>query len=906
MLGLIAGLSEYSPTKLYAQQSQGRIIFADVVALDQVITYNRFGSFNPYGMIYALRHDVVDELGTPIDEQGGVPGQVRLRAGKRPRPLVLRANVGDILEVRFTNLLAADTPGTDWPATRLASIVASGLVSQPVTGDNHDSSNTGISGVAPGETITYRWKIEREGTYFFFSNAAPAGGQGDGGSIVHGLFGAINAEPQGSKYYRSQVSEAEMLMAREQAVAPAFLNYEAVDVAGVPVLNILQSLGQDADGTERLEIRHGDLNALITGFPVPPDSGTGESLDWFREFSVIFHGELKTVYQNAFQILGTEDQLQGIRDGFGINYGASGLGTILFANRLQTGPAKDCVECLYEEFFLQSWANGDPALLTQYEDDPSNVHHSYLGDNVRFRNIHAGPKETHVFHLHAHQWISQSPGAGTGTYLDSQTIGPQQGFTYNIFYGGGGNRNLTPGDSIFHCHLYPHFAQGMWELWRVHDVFEDGSRRLPDGELGSGTDPQTGETVGGTPIPAIVPMPNQGMAPPPTYPATVATGETAMPGYPFYIAGKAGHRAPQAPMDIQEDAGLPRHVILNGSRTTHEDLAAADFSTELHTATIQVLPQNGTPLEQAAMKYHGSDAQLFADGKRGYPDVTPEGDPDRMLVNGRPAQPGSPFADPCISDDFGSVTTTRDYRVSAIQLDLLVNAAGWHDPQARINVLDKEVKKFEGRLKKANPFFFRVLSGECVRFFHTNRTPAELEVDDFQVQTPTDTIGQHIHLVKFDVTSSDGSANGWNYEDGTFSRQAVEERILAGNLGAVVDWQGNTLPALEAKVDHEGHPVYQTTVQRWWADPLVNASGADRTIGTVFTHDHFAPSSHPATRFLQRDAGGARGLPMVETQRETAEKGCWNPGDHSERRRPNSSSGSSGVCHGRGGFCVTL
>src|SRR5690606_30546341 len=47
---------------------------------------------------------------------------------------------------------------------------------------------------------------------------------------------------------------------------------------------------------------------------------------------------------------------------------------------------------------------------------------------------------------------------------------------------GSGNRNRTVGDSIFHCHLYPHFAQGMWELWRVHDVFEDGTRKLPDGQ----------------------------------------------------------------------------------------------------------------------------------------------------------------------------------------------------------------------------------------------------------------------------------------------------------------------------------------------------------------------------------------------------------------------------------------
>ncbi len=33
---------------------------AHVVALDQSIMFNRMGAHNPYGMIYALRHDVVD------------------------------------------------------------------------------------------------------------------------------------------------------------------------------------------------------------------------------------------------------------------------------------------------------------------------------------------------------------------------------------------------------------------------------------------------------------------------------------------------------------------------------------------------------------------------------------------------------------------------------------------------------------------------------------------------------------------------------------------------------------------------------------------------------------------------------------------------------------------------------
>jgi hypothetical protein len=166
-----------------------------------------------------------------------------------------------------------------------------------------------------------------------------------------------------------------------------------------------------------------------------------------------------------------------------------------------------------------------------FPDDPANVHHSYLNDPARFRNIHAGPKETHVFHLHAHQWLHEPREQGS-TLLDAQTISPGSAFTYEITYGGSGNRILTPGDAIFHCHLYPHFAQGMWALWRVHDVFEQGTvdRWLPDGEI-----------AGGTPTPAVVPIPNLAMPPMPT---------ANFKGYPFYIPGLAGKRPPQPPLDF--------------------------------------------------------------------------------------------------------------------------------------------------------------------------------------------------------------------------------------------------------------------------------------------------------------------------------------------------------------------
>ncbi|WP_414475999.1 multicopper oxidase domain-containing protein [Microvirga sp. M2] len=960
------------------------------MALEQVYYYDRFGSFNPGGMLYALRRDVVvsqdydearvtdnaDQMersthprdGDPISLKPGSPsderrlaGHVRLRPDKRPRPLVLRVNAGDCLKVVFTNLLSPGRDGeehvidpetgrtisidSDEPATRSASIHVNGLeLSGSVVSDGTNVGFNFSSLAAPGETRTYTWIAKQEGGYLLHSMAAPAGGEGDGGQLGLGLFGSINVEPQGSSWYRSQVTGDQLKSATTGTSAHGTpqINYGALDSQGVPILSMLK-LSDAPDAA--WELIHSDINAIIDpreqgencGVITSPGSSCGVP---FREFTVIFHDEI-TAIQAFHQLDDEQNPISALKDGMGINYGSAGLGAMVLANRAGVGPARNCTECKLEEFFLTSWAMGDPALVVErdennravralYPDDPSNVHHSYLGDAVRFRNLHAGPKETHVFHLHAHQW-TQDWHDPNSVYLDSQTISPGASFTYEVHYGGSGNRNLTPGDSIFHCHLYPHFAQGMWELWRTHDVFEAGTRDrwLPDGEI-----------AGGTPNPAVVPMPDIPLPPLPT---------SGFQGYPFYIAGIAGHRPPQAPLDIDPSAyagdpaqTLMRHVVMAGERETGTTLFGKDTSgnptdlerkyfdtsipeadpmgqtnrvasrvreqnadpslfslaAKLTKAWIRKLPLDGTPEERTAMDFHHGIASnavkiarsQFGVPETGYPTCLADGTCDtpqnRILfrVNGYAPKPGAPFADPCPQnfyvgrkDDnpndqskWMDLPPERRYRATYLQFDMPVNKHGWHDPQARIIALEQDAKAILDHTRAPEPFFFRANSGECVVFEATNLIPSNLNLDDFQVFTPTDTIGQHIHLVKFDVTSSDGSGNGWNYEDGTFSPDEIRERIIANNAfkgtaelkplthrlfragGPLAgDTRGQcpeTLSADPKTAEEElaAHPWCgaQSTIQRWWADPLLNQDGHDRTIRTVFTHDHFGPSSH--------------------------------------------------------------
>jgi manganese oxidase len=851
-----------------------RTISADVVALDQVFFWNRLGAVEPQGMIFALKRDVV-----PINPALGlVAGNVQLRADKRPRPIALRMNVGDCLQINFTNLLNPTPVDQEQPATRTASVHVVGMQLRNSIAD--DGSNVGSvaspgSLVSPGGAATYTFYAEREGAYMLHSTAANTGGEGDGGSLDAGLFGTVNVQPASAEWYRSQVTADDLQLATigHTADGHPIINYNAVypaghPRAGTPILKML-------NGTE---VVHTDLNAIITGpnagrFPAGTYRDTPVNPDRnqpFREFTIIYHDEVGAVQAfPQFEQQPLKHTLHSVRDAFAINYGTGGIGAEIIANRIGVGPVFNCTECKYEEFFLSSWPLGDPAMVVDvpanapctpesirlgtctptpgpkatkalYPDDPSNVHHSYINDHTKMRIVHGGAKEHHIHHLHAHQWV-HTPDDDNSTYLDSQAIGPGSSFTLEITYNGSGNRNKVVGDSIFHCHFYPHFAMGMWELWRSHDVFEfgtpldangrpaAGSRALPDAEI-----------LAGTPIPALVPVPTLAMAPLAEAQAKIVNGQVVItgagnPGYPFFNPAVAGHRPPHPPLDSVDDGGLPRHIITGG--TFNHTETRLDFDKTLLTANATAIPETGTAVELAAMAFHAV---------RNHQSFKPDGTAASFVTNGLPAQPGAPYADPCISDAGTAVGVPRIYKAADIQFDIKLNKEGWHFPQQRILALWGDVAPTLAGTRPPQPFFFRANTNDCITYYHTNLVPNVYKLDDFQVRTPTDILGQHIHLVKFDVTSSDGSGNGWNYEDGTFSPDEVLERIAAINAaGGLVPFGGGT----GKKLTPVAHPFFgtlgaQTTVQRWYADSTLNLNGNDRTLRTVFTHDHFGPSTH--------------------------------------------------------------
>ncbi len=924
------------------------------------------------------------------------PGNVELRPDKRPRPLVVRVAAGDCLQVKFENLLdpmanpfnagADDAVGQVFELqinnqvnTRWAGFHPQGL---ELVGDiNSDSSFVGENAnslVDVGESATYTFYAPEEGTFLVVSDGATFGGEASGGNVGVGLFGAVNVQPKRAKIYRSQVTEEELRLATigTAATGQPIVDYEArypmaepwtsEGKAGKPILNML-------DGSV---LWHSDINAIVMG-DLPdgsfrPDTYPLESvgkrnpaypnrLQPFREFASVWHDEnaVAQAFDAWFEDPVLGHTLHGVRDSFMINYGSGGIGAEIIANRLGVGPMYDCLDCAYEEFFLTSFTVGDPAMLVDvpanagleacdpalnncaavgpkatrafFPDDPANVHHSYVGDFVKFRNVHAGPKEQHVFHLHNHQWLF-NPNDDNSNYLDAQGIGPGSGYTYEIANGGSGNRNKTSGDAIFHCHFYPHFAQGMWYMWRIHDTMEVGTRLAASGmdthtapfALGDGTPAAgaralpDGEIIAGTPIPAVVPLPGKAMAPMPGAVQVVAKDSdgdgiadssqaqvldrTKNPGYPFWIAGIediVGQRPPTPPLDMITEAeaaaagfdpvhaggfdgGLPRHVLdgYKAGGTSVDTQNRLDFSKVVTTAKPLYYPETGTDLEQVAMAFH---AQRNHASSLQLPDGTTAA--ADFVVNGAPPVPGAPYNEPCVDDEgdlfltgqqgdfFGGsglsfkgspqygADAPRVYKGAVIQIDAVFNKVGYHFPQQRIITLWDDVAPTLAGTRPPEPFVIRLNTFDCAKFLHANLVPEVYELDDYQVRTPTDIIGQHIHLPKWDLTTADGAANGWNYEDGTLSPGMVRERIEAINHFNDLQVAAGLPPILSGKEDADGHlhpephPFFgpgpdetwvgaRTTIQRWFADPLVNVQNVDRGLGIIFTHDHYGPSTH--------------------------------------------------------------
>lgn len=413
---------------------QRKTRYFTIEAIQIPIVYNRYGDYDPNGLLYVLEEDSQRIQEEAVRRFHQMPPQPY----EEVQPLVLRVNLGDTVKICFRNQL-----------NRRLSIHVQGLSYDVMTSDG---TSTGFNtDSTTNREIIYTWYADTEGVFLFHDMADAR--SSEEATNIHGLFGAVIVEPPGAKWFDPQTGE---------------------------------------------EIESGLMADIYE--PGKPA---------FREYSVFFHDELEILD----------------REGNPPMDHRTGLPSSTTAISYRSEPMRNRMPLTHdpadsgEDISMSSWVYGDPA---------PPILRAYVGDPAKIRLIHGGIKETHVFHLHNHQWRLEAQNP-VSTIIDSITISPQECYTLDILYGAG-SRNRVIGDVIFHCHLYPHFHEGMWTLWRIHDRLEDGSGKLPDG----------------TPVPALLPLKDREQPP----------GKDALhPGYPNFINGEVGMPPHQPPCGVLDAEG---------------------------------------------------------------------------------------------------------------------------------------------------------------------------------------------------------------------------------------------------------------------------------------------------------------------------------------------------------------
>ena len=460
---------------------------------------------------------------------------------------------------------------------------------------------------------------------------------------------------------------------------------------------LFSDMGDTRSSEEGTNI-HGLFGAIIVEAPESKwlNPETGEELESglfadiyhptkpsFREYAVFFHDELEIKNKNGEQPVDSHTGLPSATTGISYRSEPMRNRPPLTHHHTDTG----------EDISMSSWVYGDPA---------PPIPKAYVGDPSKIRLIHGGIKETHVFHLHNHQWRLEGDNPNS-TIIDSITLSPQECYTLDILHGAGSLNGMI-GDAIFHCHLYPHFHEGMWTLWRIYDRLQDGTGILPDG----------------TPIAPLLPLKDR-IAPP--------KKDDLHPGYPNFINGTFGEPPLQPPLGILNPDG--------SNKIEPTDLEWTNF--------------------------------------------VPEFEPGALYTDTCPCHTDST----CCCEE----ATVKVFEIALVQAKVTYNQYGWNDPQGRFFVLKEElerhgglnayIQKVENCKINVEPLVIRANAGDCIEIRLTNLLPEFLEESPFQMETLTDIVGYHIHLVKFDTIVSDGAANGWNNIAGARQYETLIERFFA-------------------------------------------------------------------------------------------------------------------------------
>lgn len=161
--------------ELYKYTDNRKCRFYEIEAIELPIVYNKYGDHDPDGLLYVLKKDAERIRKEALQCFAQSPPQPY----KEVQPLVIRANVGDKINISFSHSL-----------NRALSIHVQGLRYDVQTSDG---ANVGFNKDSTTENhACYTWYADKEGVYPFFDMGDTR--SSEEGTNVHGLFGAVIVE----------------------------------------------------------------------------------------------------------------------------------------------------------------------------------------------------------------------------------------------------------------------------------------------------------------------------------------------------------------------------------------------------------------------------------------------------------------------------------------------------------------------------------------------------------------------------------------------------------------------------------------------------------------------------------------------------------------------------------------
>lgn len=696
-------------------------------AINVDIPLNRFGDHDPSGKMYVL-----DGMEAAVRaEETSRHVSIGLRDDPI-QPLVIRANVGDCVEVAFTNKTNFQSRPGGVQVPSEVGVHIDGLAFQSGSSGDAVGENPATS-VAPGGSTTYRYYIPNdpalEGAHYL--RPGPNNRQ----DVSHGLFGQLVVEPAGSRYLHPDTGA--------------------------------------------------ELPAGGWGWEATIVPAGGKS---FREVNLIHH----EVGDELYKIPTTSSDLAPVlpvKDPVTLSY-RPGSRALNYRSEPFTHRLSVEAQHRMKAYSYNSYTFGDPStpMPRGYLGDPMKIRLTHGGSELfHVYHLHGGGDRWRVnphadkSYKYSDTGLNKTPiPLSASQRLDSQSIGPGESYNLEI-EGGSGGVQQSAGDFLFHCHIAEHYVSGMWSVWRVYDTRQPDFAALPDrpplplpvdstgligrtmpdgsvitaGNLDKWVEPQlppqgVAQKAAGDPISldgAVWDWKRGTGANANVYYGTPEDATGVFAGSPWLAAGRYPNLT--GPDDQLTGTGRTSHAFAG-----HPGLLPIDAGYPVSgdgRPRILFNPVNGRPAHPLLRTQIGQRPPYTANGHTGAPWLGER-------ANKQPDQPGVPDPWAGRADALCPATSPdRHFNIVSIQKPIQVTKAGAYDQFGKIYVLAKNKDKVRNGSMPSEPLAIRANIGDCVTLTATSeQTP-----DD--PNQPFPMMNLHIHHVQFDPGGSDGATAGMTY-----------------------------------------------------------------------------------------------------------------------------------------------